>query len=151
MRLTLHTDYALRVLTFVGAAHDGRATIQQIVDGFGVSRGHIMKVAYRLGQKGYLETVRGKGGGLRLARAPASITVGGVVRDMEDLDVVGCLPKREGYCRIEGCCVLRRALREAARAFASALDAYTLADLLEPRAQFVRLLALPAPAPAGRR
>ncbi len=145
MRLTLQTDYALRVLTFVGAAAGGRATIQQIADGFGVSRGHIMKVAYQLGQKGYLETVRGKGGGLRLARAPTRITVGAVVRDMEDLDVVGCLPRREGYCRIEGCCVLRRALREAARAFASALDRYTLEDLLSPRQQLARVLGLAAP------
>ena len=142
MRLTLHTDYALRVLTFVGAAADGRATIKQIADGFGVSRGHIMKVAYQLGQKGYLETVRGKGGGLRLARAPRSIRVGALVRDMEDLDVVGCLPRREGYCRIEGCCVLRRALREAARAFVAALDPYTLEDLLSPRAQLAQLLGV---------
>ncbi len=142
MRLTLHTDYALRVLTFVGAAPEGRATIQQIADAFGVSRGHIMKVAYQLGRKGYLETVRGKGGGLRLARAPAAITVGEVVRDMEELAVVGCLPRREGYCRIEGCCVLRRALREAARAFVAALDPYSLADLLVPRAELAQVLGL---------
>jgi Rrf2 family nitric oxide-sensitive transcriptional repressor len=142
MRLTLHTDYALRVLTYVGAAPGGRATIQEIADGFGVSRGHIMKVAYQLGQKGYLETVRGKGGGLRLAAAPASINIGAVVRDMEDLDVIGCLPRREGYCRIEGCCVLRRALRKAARAFVGALAAYTLEDLLSPRAQLAQLFGL---------
>lgn len=142
MRLTLHTDYALRVLTFVGASPSGQATIQEIADGFGVSRGHIMKVAYQLGRKGYLETVRGKGGGLRLARAPRRIGVGDVVRDMEDLDVVGCLPKRQGYCCIEGCCVLRRALREAARAFVAALEPYTLEDLLAPRVQLRQLLGL---------
>ena len=149
MRLTLQTDYALRVLTFVGTKPAGRATIQEIVDGFGISRGHVMKVAYQLGRKGYLETVRGKGGGLRLAREPRSIAVGEVIRDMEDLDVVGCLPDRKGYCRIERCCVLRGALREAARAFATALDRYTLADLLAPRTQLAELLGLAAPAVAA--
>ncbi len=150
MRLTLHTDYALRVLTFVGAAPGGQATIQAIVDGFGVSRGHIMKVAYQLGRNGYLETVRGKGGGLRLARPPGRIGVGQVVRDMEDLDVVGCLPRREGFCRIEGCCVLRRALRDAARAFVAALDPYTLEDLLSPRRQLAELLGLDAAGATAR-
>ncbi len=144
MRITLHTDYALRILMFVGTAPDGRATIQEIADGFGVSRGHIMKVAYQLGRKGYLQTVRGKGGGLRLARAPDAIGVGAVVRDMEDFSVVGCLPQLDGFCRIETCCVLRRALREASTAFVKALDPYTLEDLLAPRARLARALGLTA-------
>ena len=142
MRLTLHTDYALRVLMHVGAKGDTLSTIPEIVAHFDVSRGHIMKVVHRLGQLGYIETIRGKRGGLRLARKPAQINVGAVVRDMEEgLAVVGCLESEEPYCRIEECCVLRRALRDATNAFLATLDHYTLADLVKPRA-LARLLAL---------
>jgi Rrf2 family nitric oxide-sensitive transcriptional repressor len=102
-----------------------------------------MKVVHGLARKGYLNTVRGKNGGLRLARAPEQIRVGAVVRDMEpELGVAGCLQGRPGYCRIEECCGLRRALREATDAFLAALDRYTIADLLRPRTALVRLLQL---------
>lgn len=101
-----------------------------------------MKVVHRLGQLGYLETVRGKGGGMRLAR-PTQICIGAVVRDMEEeLGVLGCLQGKAGYCRIEGSCVLQRALREATQAFLAVLDGYTLADLVKPRHALVRLMGL---------
>src|SRR5581483_5492349 len=93
-----------------------------------------------LGQKGYLDTVRGRNGGIRLMRPPQEINIGRVVRDTEDeLDVVGCL-NAEGYCRIEGSCVLRGAVREATDAFLAVFDTYTLADLLKPRAALAALL-----------
>lgn len=143
MRLTLHTDYALRVLMYVSVKGDGWATIQEIVERFDVSRGHLMKVVHRLGRRGYLQTVRGKRGGLSLARKPAQISVGAVVRDMEEeLGVLGCLQGNKGYCRIEACCVLRSALRDATNAFLATLDGYTLADLVRPRQRLGRLLAL---------
>lgn len=142
MRLTLHTDYALRVLMYVGAKGEGLSTIAEIVERFDISRGHVMKVVHRLGRLGYLDTIRGKHGGLRLARKAAQINVGAVVRDMEEeLGVLGCLQGNEGYCRIERCCVLRSALRDATSAFLATLDRYTLADLVRPRA-LARLLAL---------
>jgi Rrf2 family nitric oxide-sensitive transcriptional repressor len=95
MRLTLHTDYALRVLMFAAAKGNAMSTIAEIVERFDISRGHVMKVVHRLGQKGYLETIRGKKGGMRLARKPAQINVGAVVRDMEEeLAVLGCLEAR---------------------------------------------------------
>ena len=101
-----------------------------------------MKVVNQLGQQGYVEAVRGKGGGIRLGRPPAQIGVGAVVRETEeDLSVMGCLAEI-GFCRIEGCCVLRRALREATLAFLQTLDGYTLADLLAPGARLVRSLGL---------
>ncbi|HEV2189920.1 MAG TPA: Rrf2 family transcriptional regulator [Stellaceae bacterium] len=143
MRLTLHTDYALRVLLYAGLKREALSTIPELVRHFDISKGHLMKVVHRLGQKGYLQTIRGKNGGLRLARAPAEIGVGAVVRDMEqELAVLGCLEDQAGYCRIEECCVLRAALREATNAFLATLDRYTVADLLQPRRALVRLLQI---------
>jgi Rrf2 family nitric oxide-sensitive transcriptional repressor len=101
-----------------------------------------MKIVNRLAQQGYLDTVRGRGGGIRLARPASAICVGAVVRDTEeDLAVMGCLSEL-GFCRIEGCCVLRRALRKATDAFLETLDHYTLADLLAPRALLASTLGL---------
>jgi len=142
MRLTLWTDYALRTLIFVGAKGGRLATVAEIAQSFDISKAHLMKVVNRLGQQGYLDTVRGKGGGIRLARSPAEIRVGAVVRETEeDLAVMGCLAET-GFCRIEDCCVLRHALREATLAFLQTLDGYTLADLLEPTARLVASLGL---------
>jgi Rrf2 family transcriptional regulator, nitric oxide-sensitive transcriptional repressor len=143
MRLTLHTDYALRTLMYVGVKGDALSTIAEIVEHFHISRSHLMKVVHRLGQLGYMETIRGKRGGMRLARQPGQINVGAVVRDMEvELGVLGCLQGEPGYCRIEECCILRGALRDATKAFLATLDRYTLADLLKPRQALVRLMEL---------
>jgi Rrf2 family transcriptional regulator, nitric oxide-sensitive transcriptional repressor len=133
MRLNLGTDYALRTLIYVGAKAGGLATIAEIAESFDISTAHLMKIVNKLGQQGYLETLRGKGGGMRLGRPPEEIRIGAVVRDTEeDLAVMGCL-SAAGFCRIEGCCVLRGAFREASAAFLDALDRYTLSDLLAPR------------------
>lgn len=143
MRLTLHTDYALRVLMYVSMKGDELATIGEIVDHFDISKGHIMKVVHELGQLGYLETTRGKNGGLALARKPSQICVGTLVRQVErELGVVGCLQGTDGFCRIENCCVLRCALRDATKAFLSVLDGYTLEDLIKPRRSLKLLLDL---------
>jgi Rrf2 family nitric oxide-sensitive transcriptional repressor len=143
MRLTLHTDYALRVLIYVGLRRDALTTIPEIVRHFDISTGHAMKVVHRLAQKGYLHTIRGKKGGMRLARGPTEISVGAVVRDMEqELGVLGCLQDNPGYCRIEECCLLRSALREATNAFLGTLDRYTIADLLQLRQALARLLQI---------
>lgn len=150
MRLTLWTDYALRTLIHVGAKGESLSTIAEIAATFAVSRTHLMKIVNRLARQGYVETARGKGGGLRLGRPASEIRVGDVVRDTEeDLAVMGCLAG-PGFCRIEGCCTLRRALREATRAFLATLDRYTLADLLEPRQRLARSLGLDVAARAGR-
>ncbi len=141
MRLTLWTDYALRTLIYIGAK-GGFSTIGEIAQCFGVSKSHLMKVVNKLGQQGYIETMRGKGGGIKLGRPPEQIRIGTIVRETEeDLAVMGCLAE-SGFCRIEQCCVLRRALHEATLAFLQALDRYTLADLLEPQARLARSLGL---------
>lgn len=151
MRLTLHTDYALRVLIYAGLKRDQLCTIPELVRHFDISRGHVMKVVHRLALKGYLQTVRGKNGGLRLARPPGEINVGAVVRDMEqELGVLGCLQDEPGYCRIEERCVLRQALRDATEAFLAALDRFTVAHLIEPRRALTRLLHIGDPAEEQR-
>jgi Rrf2 family transcriptional regulator, nitric oxide-sensitive transcriptional repressor len=142
MRLTLWTDYALRTLIYVGAKSGELSTIAEIAQSFDISNAHLMKVVNRLAKQGYIEAIRGKGGGIRLGQAPTDIRVGAVVRDTEeDLAVMGCLDGT-AFCRIEGCCVLRNALREATLAFLETLDGYTLADLLVPRARLAHSLGI---------
>jgi Rrf2 family transcriptional regulator, nitric oxide-sensitive transcriptional repressor len=142
MRLTLHTDYSLRVLIHVGVADGKLITITDIAKAFDISKQHLMKVVNNLSQKGYLDTVRGRGGGIRLSRAPRDINVGEVVRQTEEtLGVVGCLEQR-GYCPIQRVCELRRVFDEATQAFLAALDGYTLADLIKPRKALSSLLLL---------
>jgi Rrf2 family transcriptional regulator, nitric oxide-sensitive transcriptional repressor len=140
MRLTLHTDFALRVLIQVGISGDRMTTISDIAASFGISRNHLMKVVNDLGRRGYLKTLRGRNGGIRLLRRPSEINVGRLVRETEDeLYVLGCLA-RAGYCRIERVCVLRGALRDATSAFLAVLDGYTLADLIAPHKALADLL-----------
>jgi len=142
VRLTLSTDYALRTLIYLGVKGQQLSTIAEIAERYAISRGHLMKVVHRLGQQGYIETVRGKGGGLRLRRAAADIRVGQVVRDTEDdLNVMGCLAET-GVCRIERCCVLRELLSDATQAFLKTLDNHTLADLLRPRSRLARTFGI---------
>lgn len=142
MRLTLWTDYALRTLMYVGVNDDRLATIAEISAAFGVSRAHLMKVVNKLARRGYLETFRGRNGGIKLGRTPAEIGIGAVVRDTEEeLAVMECLSDRD-FCPLDGCCVLKRALGEASLAFLATLDRYTLADLMEPRQALSRLLQI---------
>jgi Rrf2 family transcriptional regulator, nitric oxide-sensitive transcriptional repressor len=140
VRLTLHTDFALRVLTQVGLNDGKLTTINDIAQSFGISKPHLMKVVNFLGQKGYLDTVRDRNGGIRLMREPRRINIGQVVRDTEEtLAVIGCLG-RKGYCCIERVCVLRAALCDATQAFLAVLDTYTLADLIKPQKALTSLL-----------
>ena len=142
MRLTLYTDFALRALIQVGLNEGKLTTINDIAQSFGISKPHLMKVVNHLGQRGYLDTVRGRNGGIRLMREPRHINIGQVVRDTEEtLDVIGCLERR-GYCPIRRICVLRGALRDATEAFLAILDAHTLADLIKPQKALSSLLRI---------
>ena len=141
MRLTAFTDYCLRVLIYVGLKDDELATIDEIVESYGINRNHVVKVVFRLGQLGYLDTIRGRRGGVRLAKDPAKINLSTLVRQTEeDWTVVECFQERGCQCVIEPACVLRKALRESLDAFFSTLEGYTLADLLEPNRNLRRLL-----------
>ena len=144
MRLTLYTDYALRVLIHLGIQEDGRlVTISEIAKAFKISKNHLSKVTHKLSAGAYIEAVRGNGGGLRLAHHPSGINIGAVVRFTEsDFALVGCFEKGHG-CRIETACLLRPALRTALAAFFAALDKYTLQDLLVARPLLEEMLPRP--------
>lgn len=145
MRLTVYTDYALRLLMYLAVKDDGLATIEEVAVSYGISKNHLMKVAHQLGQAGYVGTVRGRGGGLRLAKPVEAINLGDVVRHTEpDMAVVVCLNPVDAPCAIKPCCVLRRALAKAGAAFLEVLDGYSLADLVKPRAPLRSLLAIEA-------
>ncbi|MFO1363477.1 MAG: Rrf2 family transcriptional regulator [Burkholderiales bacterium] len=143
MRLTTFSDYSLRVLIYLGSAPDRLATIDQVAAAYGISANHLMKVVHHLAQRGYIETVRGKGGGMRLAHAPEAINVGAVIRATEDsLALVECFESGTTDCRIARACVLKQALAQALEAFLAVLDRYTLADLIAPARPLARMLAL---------
>jgi Rrf2 family transcriptional regulator, nitric oxide-sensitive transcriptional repressor len=148
MRLTDYTDYALRVLLFLAVREEGLTTIQDISDAYGVSKNHLMKVVQRLGELGWIDTVRGRHGGLRLNDRSLGLTIGEVVRGTEgDFAIVGCFP-REGAeprsCVIEPQCRLKHLFEAARGAFLAELDKYTLRDLSTPAAPLADLLGLSA-------
>ena len=130
MRLNLQSDYALRLLTHLAIHHDRLVTVAEVANRFRISQNHLMKVAHLLGRAGFIETVRGRSGGLRLAGDAATIRVGDVVRQMEgDIHLVECFAAESDGCLISGACRLKGVLHEALEAFLAVLDRYTLADL----------------------
>lgn len=134
MKLTTFTDYSLRVLIFLATQPGRRATISEIATAFEVKENHLTKVVHFLGQVGLLVNVRGKGGGLDLARAPKDIGVGEVVRETEGSVVPAeCFGENPGHCRIAPVCRLRGVMQEAIDAFYGVLDACTLEDLVQNR------------------
>jgi Rrf2 family nitric oxide-sensitive transcriptional repressor len=147
VRLTVHSDYALRLLMYLAVAGDnGHATVGEIAAAYGIAKNHLSKVAYRLGVAGHVTTVRGKGGGLRLAKPATQIGLGEVVRQTEpDLALVPCFDPDAPACPIVPACGLRGALHEAQQAFLTTLDRFTLADLVGRQAELRALLGVPAP------
>jgi Rrf2 family nitric oxide-sensitive transcriptional repressor len=140
MRLTDYTDYSLRVLLYLAVREDGLATIQDISDAYGISKNHLMKVVQRLGEFGWVETIRGRNGGLRLFEPSRQLTVGGVVRATEsDLALVGCFTAA-GACVIESQCRLKHVFHVAPKAFFAELDGHTIAELTQPTAPLAELL-----------
>lgn len=138
MHLTLHTDYGLRVLIYLALLGEQRGTIREVAEHYGISRNHLMKVAHRLQQLGYVEGVRGKGGGLSLALSANEIPLGRFVRDMEpDLLIAECFGP-DNRCVITPHCNLRGFLNEALQSFLDTLDGYTLADITQGREKALR-------------
>ncbi len=152
MKLSTYSDYSLRVLMYLGAHPGENATIGGIAAAYGISGNHLMKVVHHLGQRGYIETTRGKGGGLRLAREPSDIRIGAFLRETEDdTRLAECFDRGNSNCRIAPACAAKGVLRGALDAFYADLDRHTLEDMLKPRARIARLLAfVPRPGPSGR-
>jgi len=131
MQLTRFTDYALRVLVFLAANPDRLCTVAEIAAAYRISENHLMKVVNRLATAGYAETLRGKGGGIRLARRPALINVGAVVRSMEErFDLVECFSPEHQDCPLLPGCALKSVLADAQRNFLATLDRVSVADVV---------------------
>lgn len=140
MQLTKYTDYALRVLIYLATQEDRaqKVQIQTVADQFNIPKNHLIKVVHRLGQEGFISTIKGKGGGIFLSNAPESISVGHVVRRLEaTLDPINC---EVPTCCIKEVCLLKPALVEAMEAFLSVLDQYSLSDITKNEKSLANLL-----------
>ncbi|MEN3111677.1 RrF2 family transcriptional regulator [Uliginosibacterium paludis] len=144
MKLNTFTDYALRVLMYVALHPERLATIQGIADAYGISASHLTKVVHHLAQTGALESVRGKGGGIRLGRPASEIRLGDVIRQAEGkTPIVECFGPDDA-CRITPRCKLAGVLKQAFNAMYAVLDGYTLADLIEQPAPLRSLFEIKA-------
>lgn len=135
MRLTQWTDYTLRVLMYCAACQDRPqpVTISEMAQAHGISRSHLMKIVQELAAQGFLDTSRGRGGGVRLLKPASKINLGTVVRMTEtDFDMVECFNANANQCRLTGRCRLQGALAQATQAYLAVLDGLTLADLMAP-------------------
>ncbi|MDE2563961.1 MAG: Rrf2 family transcriptional regulator [Sphingomonadales bacterium] len=149
MHLSLQTDYGLRILMLL-ASTNRQMSVDQIARSYGISRNHLAKVAQHLQSAGYIETSRGRGGGLRLGRPAGELNVGKIVRDLESLDAfVECMAPLRNMCPALGLCGLQNALGLALGDFLSRLDSYTVADLLPDPARFSRQLGSDAGLPGS--
>jgi len=164
MRLTEYTDYTLRVLMYCAAHPDRLVTIAELAERHGVSKNHLMKIVNDLARQGVLQTTRGRGGGLRLLKAPADIRVGDVVRSSEtDFRLVECFDGSTNTCSLTPSCRLKGVLQAALLAYFKELDSATLADITGPlpaargsaaasrRARTMAALHAPISAPVTRR
>ena len=133
MRLTLYTDYSLRVLIFLASKpKDELSNIKEIADAYSISKNHLMKVTYELGKMGMIDTIRGRNGGIRLAKSPEDINIGKLVRATEeDFHLVECFDAENNSCIITPVCGLKHVLGKALNAYLSVLDDYTLSDLIQ--------------------
>ena len=131
MQLTLYTDYSLRVLIYLSLNRERTSTISEIAEFYQISRNHLVKVVHNLSQKGYINSTRGKGGGLVLADDPKTVNVGKVVRDTEpNFHIVDCFNEETTPCSVEPLCKLKGILGTALGQFLQVLDQYTIADML---------------------
>ncbi|MGV3663999.1 MAG: Rrf2 family transcriptional regulator [Prosthecobacter sp.] len=147
MRLSLFTDYSLRVLMFAALKEARAFQLAEVTQAYGgISRHHLVKVVNYLAKLGYLETRRGRGGGISLAMQPEDIRIGMVVRRTEDSPaVVECFDAVHNTCPVNGSCRLKGTLSQAMNAFYETLDRHTLRDLVSgPEVIRMRSILLPA-------
>jgi Rrf2 family nitric oxide-sensitive transcriptional repressor len=131
VQLSLHADYALRVLIYIGANPGRMVRTQEISDAYGISKHHLVRVMHTLEEHGYIQIHAGRSGGVTLACEPQAIRLGEVVRHTEpNLRLAECFDMQSNTCPIAGVCGLKRILNEALSKFIAALNAYTLADIV---------------------
>jgi Rrf2 family nitric oxide-sensitive transcriptional repressor len=145
MRLTMYTDYSLRVLIYLANREDETVTITELADFYKISRNHLVKVVHNLGLNGYILTTRGRHGGIKLARTAIEIQVGEVVRSTEpDFDLLECFNPATDQCVITRSCSLKSVLFNAQKGFLGVLDNYTLADIAKgSRKAFASFKSIP--------
>ncbi|VEF48897.1 NO-dependent activator of the ResDE regulon [Bacillus freudenreichii] len=144
MRLTNYTDYSLRVLIYLALKKpEELANITEIAEAYGISRNHLTKVIHELGKMGVIHTIRGRGGGIKLALAPEEINIGEVVRKTEDdFNIVECFSEGPSQCVISPVCGLKHVLNRALFAYLAVLDEYTLADIVKSPFDYRTLLGM---------
>jgi Rrf2 family nitric oxide-sensitive transcriptional repressor len=145
VQLTSYTDYAFRTLIALACVAPEKLTVGEISDSYGISLNHLLKVVQKLSELGFVETTRGKSGGVRLLADPRALRLGAVVRGMEpELGLVACLRTGEQLCVIAPACRLKSILSSATDQFLASLDEYTLADITASKPRMARLLQLTA-------
>lgn len=145
MRLTNYTDYSLRVLIFLALKKGGElSTTKEIAENYNISNNHLVKIIHQLGQLGYIETIRGRNGGIKLAKDPKKINIGEVVsKTEEDFHIVDCFQQCDHYCATSPSCKLKYTLYEALQAFLKILNGYTLEDLVQHKEDLNQLFSYP--------
>ena len=140
MQLSLYSDYALRTLMYLALRKSEKASIEEIAKAYVISANHLVKVVHQLGKMGFIETVRGRGGGIFLTKQPSDIRVGDVVRRTENFVIVECFDDVNNSCPITSVCSLKGVLNEATQAFLKSLDQYSLEDLIVRQGGLRRIL-----------
>lgn len=148
MQMTLHADYAFRILLYLGSQPEGHlVSTEEISRSYGISKHHLVRVVQTLNQHGYVTVSPGRSGGIALAREADRIRLGDVLRSTEsNLKIVECFDPKTNTCPIVPACRLKPVLAEALDAFLAVLDRYTLADMLDPqrRLRLTKLFAISA-------
>ncbi|BCH32785.1 HTH-type transcriptional regulator NsrR [Mesorhizobium sp. L-8-10] len=141
--MTFHTDYTLRMLIYLAMRPGRVSTVGDVAEAYQLSRNHLLKVALKLRKLGLIATVRGRAGGIRIAKLPAEISIGALVRATEEeFALVECLQGDGGCCAISPACRLKGMFGEALSAYLAVLDRYTLADVVRNRTALETLLGV---------
>lgn len=145
MQLTMHTDYALRLMIYLAVRDGSSVPVQTVADAYGISANHLAKVAQTLTRFGYVRSIRGRSGGITLGKRPKAVNIGTLVREVEStLAVVECF-EPDSSCPIQPACTLKRILQTALDAFLATLDRYTLEDLVRNPESLTTLLIAGSP------
>lgn len=134
MQLTSFTDYSLRTLMYLAAHPDELSSVKKIAEYYGISRNHLVKVAHRLGDLGYIQTTKGRGGGIAIAKDAGQLRLGDLIRELEpNMNTVECFDKETNTCSITNTCQLKHYLFDATQSFIETLNQHTLADIVKDK------------------